>query len=342
MLSGRTQTLPVALESYHRQQQQLQQKSIQGSVKQKTSPRLPEPVAKRASASPVSRSYSPQKKMPARKNQYFLPGEGIRREVITADICRYLGNDALVKPGHMEGRDGFWVTAYRALTSDMIADLKADSARWEMESAQVDPRNVAAGTSSSAHPSYRTAGLTQSSVPYRDSRTHEYRQQYGPSSAQTRQVPPPQVNPQDYMDRSGGHPHAAAYDYYNQSLPQTGYVTGAYQGGYAAQDYQNPNPDPNYPFMPGANYQPAAAQPRTVPSYTSSYVGTPSEGPYSTGHETQQYSAHPGHSGHPSHATAPSTSSASSAGLARGTQQHPQSSHPSGREPYGRGGAYHS
>lgn len=40
--------------------------------------------------------------MPTRQNQYFLPGEGIRREVITADICRYLGNDALVKPGRYE------------------------------------------------------------------------------------------------------------------------------------------------------------------------------------------------------------------------------------------------
>lgn len=96
MLSSRTQTLPAALESYH------QENPIQGAVKQNTSPRLPEPVDKRASVSPVSRSYSPQKKMPARKNNYFLPGDGIRREVITADICRYLGNDALVKPGKLE------------------------------------------------------------------------------------------------------------------------------------------------------------------------------------------------------------------------------------------------
>lgn len=31
-------------------------------------------------------------------NDYFLPGEDISREVITADICRYLGPDALVRP----------------------------------------------------------------------------------------------------------------------------------------------------------------------------------------------------------------------------------------------------
>jgi hypothetical protein len=32
------------------------------------------------------------------RNEYFLPGEDISREVITADICRYLGPDALVRP----------------------------------------------------------------------------------------------------------------------------------------------------------------------------------------------------------------------------------------------------
>lgn len=30
--------------------------------------------------------------------EYFLPGEGINREVIQYDICRYLGNDATVRP----------------------------------------------------------------------------------------------------------------------------------------------------------------------------------------------------------------------------------------------------
>jgi hypothetical protein len=68
-------------------------------------------------------------------NDYFLPGEDISREVITADICRYLGPDALVRPYRhqdvskplnsfdpamlslKQGRSGFLITAYRALTS---------------------------------------------------------------------------------------------------------------------------------------------------------------------------------------------------------------------------------
>lgn len=37
---------------------------------------------------------------PQRQNEYFIPGDGISREVIQADICRYLGNDALVRPGN--------------------------------------------------------------------------------------------------------------------------------------------------------------------------------------------------------------------------------------------------
>jgi chaperone required for assembly of F1-ATPase len=34
-----------------------------------------------------------------RQSQFFIDGDGIDREVITTDICRYLGNDALVRPG---------------------------------------------------------------------------------------------------------------------------------------------------------------------------------------------------------------------------------------------------
>lgn len=34
-----------------------------------------------------------------RLNEYFIDQDGISREVIQADICRYLGRDALVRPG---------------------------------------------------------------------------------------------------------------------------------------------------------------------------------------------------------------------------------------------------
>lgn len=36
---------------------------------------------------------------PGRMHEYFLPGDGISREAISANICCHLGNDALVRPG---------------------------------------------------------------------------------------------------------------------------------------------------------------------------------------------------------------------------------------------------
>ncbi|KAI9847764.1 MAG: hypothetical protein M1838_000787 [Thelocarpon superellum] len=113
----------------------------------------------------------------SRQNAYFLPGEGIAREVITADICRYLGNNALVKPAVHEGVHGFTITAYRALTADMIADLKSDSANWRSE------RNLALSSRNGA-------------VPYSDSKTHQRRQYFGPTEAQTPQQEP--ANPAQY------------------------------------------------------------------------------------------------------------------------------------------------
>ena len=90
-------------------------------------------------------------------NEYFVPRDGIDREVITADICSYLGNDALVRPGNYENTQtgqiqaGYFISAYRNLTTAMIADLKADSERWEAERRQTvsrgQPADVAYGAS---------------------------------------------------------------------------------------------------------------------------------------------------------------------------------------------------
>ncbi|KAJ4368222.1 hypothetical protein N0V83_006578 [Neocucurbitaria cava] len=108
----------------------------------------------------------------SRSNQWWIPGEGIAREVITEDIQRYLGPDALVRPGtgtgEYEGQNGYWITAYRTLTSQMIQDLKMDSQRWQMEN-------------------------TGSRSSYQDSRTHAARQHWGPSSVTT--VSGPAQNP---------------------------------------------------------------------------------------------------------------------------------------------------
>ncbi|KAF5682705.1 hypothetical protein FCIRC_4850 [Fusarium circinatum] len=115
-----------------------------------------------------SRNAAPTTSGTGRQNEYFVPRDGIDREVISADICRYLGNDALVRPGHYENPQtgqavqGYYITAYRNLTTAMIEDLKADSARWDSERRAQTSRNT-------------------SGVQYRYSETHQSRQHHGPT-----------------------------------------------------------------------------------------------------------------------------------------------------------------
>ncbi len=63
-----------------------------------------------------------------RQNEYFVPGDGIAPEVITAEICRYLGNDAVVRSGtgNINGRSiaGYCLKAYRNLTSVSYTPMK--------------------------------------------------------------------------------------------------------------------------------------------------------------------------------------------------------------------------
>lgn len=131
-----------------------------------------------------------------RQNEYFIPRDGIDREVITADICRYLGNDALVRPGNYEDKktgrviQGYFVTAYRNLTSAMIADLKADSARWEQErrnhsgARYSDSQNRFSGAASSQYPGSDAPGYSASvGSTFPDNRQSGYGGQYPPQTA---------------------------------------------------------------------------------------------------------------------------------------------------------------
>jgi len=155
----------------------------------------------------------------ARTNEYFVPKDGIDREVITADICRYLGNDALVRPGNYENpqtrqiQQGYFITAYRNLTTAMIADLKADSERWEAERR---------ATASRGQPS---------NVEYRASTTHQSRQYYGPTEA----APGAQMGyqasasttaqPQVYDSSAAGYPQQSyAQPSAQYAQPSTGYA----------------------------------------------------------------------------------------------------------------------
>ncbi|EKG15005.1 hypothetical protein MPH_07789, partial [Macrophomina phaseolina MS6] len=197
--------------------------------------------------------------------QWFQPGEGIAREVITADIQRYLGPDALVKPGigsgEFEGVEGYWITAYRTLTSQMVQDLKLDSQRWRAE-------------------------VQQGRVAYQDSRTHQSRQYYGPTTPAPEQSYAPPSAAQVYAD----HP------------PSSGYRAPA-QSAYGGGDYTYAQPQTGY-AQQGAHYVPAPGygqgQVRTAPSYGYSQP---------SGREPESHSSHySSHQESPRYGYPPSTS----------------------------------
>ena len=57
------------------------------------------------------------------RREYFVPKDGIDKVVITADICRYLGNDALVRPAYYE------VSFYLKVTFINIANRRCRTPR---------------------------------------------------------------------------------------------------------------------------------------------------------------------------------------------------------------------
>ncbi|KIX98162.1 uncharacterized protein Z520_06242 [Fonsecaea multimorphosa CBS 102226] len=67
-------------------------------------------------------------------SEFWCPGEGIEREVIQHEICKFLGQDATCRPGvDSRGRPGYWVRGYRALTTAMEQSLRDESERWLRE-----------------------------------------------------------------------------------------------------------------------------------------------------------------------------------------------------------------
>ncbi|KAI0838283.1 hypothetical protein F5Y06DRAFT_287378 [Hypoxylon sp. FL0890] len=197
-----------------------------------------------------------------RQNEYFVPRDGIDREVITADICRYLGNDALVRPGTYENPQsgqiiqGYYINAYRNLTTAMIEDLKADSARWDQERRQqsASRNNAAGGTIASRDSNGVYVRISNSPiVQYRNSDTHQSRQYYGPTeggfaSADPNRDPYGDATPRYPGTGSAGYTGAAG-SYAAQQYPQGGYST---QQGYTTQasQFQPPGASVTYSTMP--------------------------------------------------------------------------------------------
>jgi hypothetical protein len=186
----------------------------------------------------------------ARQNEYFVPRDGIDREVITSDICRYLGNDALVRPGTYESADGrvtqgYYITAYRNLTSPMIQDLKADSARWEQER-RAASRSSGGGAGGSRE---QTRGQDYNAWKNLQRERELEAQQYAP----TMEVDYPPPGP-------AGAPVYANHQY--AGAPPTNYPPTTYppQGHGAAAPYQV---QPGYGYPPNPPPTQYSPQPQT-------------------------------------------------------------------------------
>ncbi|KAJ4259614.1 hypothetical protein NW762_007544 [Fusarium torreyae] len=185
-----------------------------------------------------SRNAPPTSSGTGRQNEYFVPRDGIDREVISADICRYLGNDALVRPGHYENPQtgqavqGYYITAYRNLTTAMIEDLKADSARWDSERRAQTSRNT-------------------SGVQYRYSETHQSRQHHGPTEGPYQTDPYARASDFDSPRYPGtGAPgYTGAAGSYSQSYGST---SGGAYGGYAQAQQSPPPADARFSSTPSA------------------------------------------------------------------------------------------
>ncbi|KAF2397983.1 hypothetical protein EJ06DRAFT_118365 [Trichodelitschia bisporula] len=194
--------------------------------------------------------------------RWWIPAEGIHRQVIQADIQRYLGPEACMRPGtNNDGTPGYWISALRTFTPTMIEDLKADSANF--------------------------ANIERSGarVRYEESQVHTSRQYYGPSGGDAAyQYPEPvapaattshyqqsaqgaTAYPQDYYSRQGGgYPTTQArapqvYTHAPGAPPPSGYPGGYYdprQAQAATPRYQGNNgyqtavPPPAPPSAPTA------------------------------------------------------------------------------------------
>ncbi|KAF4336997.1 hypothetical protein FBEOM_9115 [Fusarium beomiforme] len=191
-----------------------------------------------------SRNAPPTTSGTGRQNEYFVPRDGIDREVISADICRYLGNDALVRPGHYENPQtgqavqGYYITAYRNLTTAMIEDLKADSARWDSERRAQTSRNT-------------------SGVQYRYSETHQSRQHHGPTEGPYQTDPyarDPGFDGPRYPG-TGAPGYTGAAGSYGQSYGASS--SGAF-AGYAQAQQSPPPADTRFSTTPATTMNPSS------------------------------------------------------------------------------------
>jgi len=245
---------------------------------------------------------------PSQRGQFVLEAEGIDRDVITTDICRYLGNDALVRPGKVvdpetgKSTDVYFITAYRNLTSYMIHDLKVDSAQWKAESAQ--RLNNAAYPSNDVN--YRSSMALGQSIARMDNAAQPRPQggaQYASPSqgaSSSSQYQPPSGQPYPPYAQSSGYAQSSSYSQPVSSTqystpPQTGYPSDSrnyVHGAAYSVDQQSQSagrgsiPQATVPRAGAVQYAPSTNYPQTT-QYSYSTAGTAGTTPaYSTNYPT--------------------------------------------------------
>ncbi|KAF4555964.1 Hypothetical protein D9617_2g059300 [Elsinoe fawcettii] len=217
---------------------------------------------------------------------WFLPEDGIRREVISGEIQSFLGNDATVRPGTDDstGRKvkGYWIRAYRNLTTNMISDLQRKSAKWDQESKR-------SGKRGSATPEVGPQNNPDhDAVNYEDSRT--FREQGGryDSGKQSprvevayNQTPASRHGHPDTMDYEPSRPVAARPDPHSRAhLANTGAIVGSYGEpiGYAPSRSAPPHVMQGNEYIPDPGYHSSrlVAPDRSSPQHVPGYGGHPS------------------------------------------------------------------
>lgn len=137
----------------------------------------------------------------------------------------------------------------------MIADLKADSARWEQEVARRADMGYSRGTYVQDIRRSRSPNTPPAS--YASSSIHEMRQQGGPAQAPPAFNPPPNqynVDPYQQQPPYGGHPP----QHYGQTPAYTSSQSPGFpQNAYASPPQQNPYPGQNPPPISAAESHPA-------------------------------------------------------------------------------------
>ncbi|KAI9894641.1 MAG: hypothetical protein M1814_001997 [Vezdaea aestivalis] len=201
--------------------------------------------------------------MSSRRSEFWVPGDGITREVIQSEICRHLGNDALVRPGNQNGTRGYIITAMRPLTSAQLEDIRRQSESYGRETSVRTNYGVGALPYDQSATNARQAvtgygGGYPPTDPYGDGR--QSNAAAGPYPGYPPQASPYGAAPPTAYGQTGGPgynpPPNTGYPSYRQDgQPNPSYPTAGNYQGYSGYQANRPAPSQEVP----RTYEPPAA-----------------------------------------------------------------------------------